>query len=619
MSLLVPLIVYNLLMKSLATAAQVEVKGASEALGLMRSEVLFNLGYLLLWVGLFAAFRSGAPRKIVTVLFHVSALVVVIITTCANQYVEATGSTLDFSVIVFYLTTLGEVKNIIASETPWFVWILLVAALMYVILGPWALTRAIFSPGERRPARQQIGLTRLAAFGLCLISASLGVMSLVPGAAGANRAFSLSPPINVLATGIGGPDTNVDVGNVDSLAAASLDDAGLRPTFGTNKRNVVVILMESTPARATTPYNPSLETTPFLEELSKNSLLVERAYTTTPHTSKAITSVNCGIYPAPETGIVEARPENGSIPVRCLPDMLTDAGYNTVFFQSANEEFEDRPQLTQNFGYEDFFGLGSMDKDGFQRAGYLGYEDNIMLEPSRRWLEENAREKPFLATYLTITPHHEYLAPTRYGRKDYAEEDVRNRYLNAVNYTDHFIENVINQYKEMGEYEDTIFIIAGDHGEAFGEHGVKGHDGVPYEEGLRVPLIVHDPQRWRGGERISGDSPTNHMDIPPTILDMLGLETANGRYPGRSILDRPKNRTLHFNCRPDVLCMASTQGYAKYIYHYGQKPPELYDLRRDPLERNNLAGRVDRRYLDQRRKELLRWHAEAQALFDESE
>ena len=46
-----------------------------------------------------------------------------------------------------------------------------------------------------------------------------------------------------------------------------------------------------------------------------------------------------------------------------------------------------------------------MNTDGFQKANYFGYEDDVMLKPSRRWLQQHAG-KPFFATYKTLTPHH---------------------------------------------------------------------------------------------------------------------------------------------------------------------------------------------------------------------
>lgn len=56
--------------------------------------------------------------------------------------------------------------------------------------------------------------------------------------------------------------------------------------------------------------------------------------------------------------------------------------------------------------------------------------------------------------------------------------------------------------------------------------------------------MIHDPQRWQGGERIGADAPVNHTDIPPTILDLLGYEVTNGEYPGVSALKSPEDRTL---------------------------------------------------------------------------
>jgi arylsulfatase A-like enzyme len=350
---------------------------------------------------------------------------------------------------------------------------------------------------------------------------------------------------------------------------------------------------------------------PYLAELAKDSLLVERAYTTIPHTSKAIVSVNSGLYPSPKTDIVEAEP--GGIPARCLAELLAEQGYKTAWFQSAKQSFEDRAQLVENFGYGHFRAYESMKTEGFQRANYLGYEDDIMLEPSRRWLEENAKD-PTLVMFLGVTPHHQYLAPTRYGRKYFAKKDGFNRYLNSIRYDDFWTMNIIEIYKDLGLYEDTIFVIYGDHGEGFGEHGRYQHDGVIWEEGLRVPLIVHDPGSFDGGARVEG--PAHLIDFAPTIVDMLGYEVVGGEYPGRSVLDLPEDRTLLFGCRPDLLSTAMVRRQEKYIYHFGNRPEEFYDLAKDPLEENNLAASLGSKELHRRRSLLLEWHAHTTAAYE---
>src|SRR3712207_3484753 len=83
-SLLVPLVVYNLLLKAIRIHSQQEIAEGLSTLGLIRSDLLFNLGYALLWIGLFALAKRGFPRRLVVVLFHASAVLVAATTTSAH-------------------------------------------------------------------------------------------------------------------------------------------------------------------------------------------------------------------------------------------------------------------------------------------------------------------------------------------------------------------------------------------------------------------------------------------------------------------------------------------------------------------------------------------------------
>ncbi len=186
-----------------------------------------------------------------------------------------------------------------------------------------------------------------------------------------------------------------------------------------NRRNVVVVVLESTRARSTTPFNEDLKTTPYLDKLAQESLFFEQAYAVVPHTSKALVASLCGVAPPLDTQRTESEPD--AIPARCLPDLLADHGYRSVFFQSATKNFERRPQLVENLGYEDFFSTEDMNKKGYDKANYFGYEDDIMLPTSEKWLRKNGGE-PFVATYLTVTAHHNYVVPDTYGKRKFAED-----------------------------------------------------------------------------------------------------------------------------------------------------------------------------------------------------
>ena len=170
----------------------------------------------------------------------------------------------------------------------------------------------------------------------------------------------------------------------------------------------------------------------------------------------------------------------------------------------------------------------------------------------------------------------------------------------------------MEQYKELGLYDNTIFVLFGDHGEGFGEHGRFMHGDTPYEEGVRIPLIIHVPGRFENGERAEGLS--SQIDILPTVLDLLGYEVENGEYPGFSLLhELPEDRTLRFSCISNRECLASIKGHQKYIYHYGKQPDEVFNLSTDPLETRNLASVFSKEVLDRRREDLLRWRSQVNA------
>jgi lipoteichoic acid synthase len=610
LSLLVPLFLYNVALKVVRVATQLDVPGPLGFLDQIRSDVLFNLGYAALWVGLFAVFRSGLPRLAVLALFHVAAMVVVALTTSAHFFYKTTGSNLSLDFVVVSLSSFGEVKGAIESETTTLHWLLLSAILFYVVAGP-AVVTFLASKDWHVPVRTA-GRPWAAPLAVCVAAVAFAAMSLLPSATGAGNTFSRDALANLVVTELATPE--LDGAQIRTeLASEDLPtDASLAETAETKPRNVVMIFLESTRAQATTPYNEDLKTTPFLDELAEESLLAERAYAVVPHTSKALVATLCGVAPPLDTKNTESEPD--VIPAQCLADMLKEHGYDTAYFQSATEKFERRRALVANAGYEDFFPVEVMDKEGFEPANYFGYEDDIMLEPSRRWLEENGDDGPFFTTYLTVTTHHDYTVPSRYGKKDFAEDETFNDYLNTVRYQDFFLRNLIEQYKDLGLYEDTVFIVMGDHGEAFGEHGRFQHDNVIYNEGLRVPLLIHDP---RNSEAARIEAPVNALDVLPTVADKLGYRIRGGTYPGASVLDPPEDRTLVASCYHERTCLAAIEGDEKYIYHFGNRDEEFFDLSKDPHERENVIGERDREEVEDLRYEVLAWEAKVKAIYEQ--
>ena len=130
--------------------------------------------------------------------------------------------------------------------------------------------------------------------------------------------------------------------------------------------------------------------------------------------------------------------------------------------------------------------------------------------------------------------------------------------------------------------------------------------------------MIHDPQRFQSGERV--ETLTNELDILPTVFDLLGYEVEGGNYPGRSLLTpRGEDRTLFFSCFDDYRCLASLKGVEKYIYFFGDRPDEVYDLSSDPSESKNVTSERSNEEFRGRRTELLVWFSRVNAMYEQRE
>lgn len=535
--------------------------------------------------------RGSVFKSISLLLLFITTATVVLIELLNHELFTQTGLFLNLSLFHFGVDRYTALMSIYAQQLSFKSLTVFSLALLYLICLPFWLLKLSANDG-RGSTRNSHSLTSRrgpAGFGLAFIFlasyCSLLIFSgnfSVPGDEfqGGFGHFALSTLTPAQSTQ-----------NPDSAMSAQ-QQPNIRPVVSgviKNPINIAIIIMESTRERSVSPYADN-QVTPYFEQLAGSSLLMKNAYSTSPHTSRAIFSILCGRFPKAGAAIAETL-ENG-IPQPCLPDLLNQQGYDTVFMQSATQDFERRALLTKNMGFEDFFPLERLDTKGYEKSNYFGYEDNIMLPASQQWLE--SRENTFLATYLTVTPHFYYNPISRYGWKQYDADDQYNAYLNTLHYQDNFIKNLVQQYKNLGLYADTLFVILGDHGEGFREHKLFGHGNIIYEEGVKIPFILHM------GDQLSGhiDSRVSLLDVVPTVLGQLDYEGESNWFAGRDLLQAVEQRDVILECVTPNQCSAliDAETGLKLIHNYQRKPDELFAIESDPLEQNNLAN--DPQYQD---------------------
>ncbi len=360
----------------------------------------------------------------------------------------------------------------------------------------------------------------------------------------------------------------------------------LTPVPGASRPNIVIIIFESLSWKYSGVYDPKMDTTPFLDELAAKGLLVERMYTIVPHTSKALVSILGGIYPFLEPRVMEATP--GILPERGLAHILKKQGYRTGFFQTANN-YEERPAVVANLGFDTFKGLLDMPQEGFADVNYFGKEEMMMLKPSLKWVDE-VRNGPFFLTYLTLSTHHHYGTPPGFSEKDYRTGNpALDRYMNAIRYTDGFIKKIFGEFRRRGLLDDTVFIILGDHGEGFNEHGLDGHNYVLWEEGLRMPALIYCPKIFTEPGRIKGYRSV--LDIVPTACELAGLEFRDDAFIGKSLL-RPveQDRPMFFSAWSCQRAFGMRKGDLKYMAWPLGRRREAYNNAKDPDDREDFSG-----------------------------
>ncbi len=525
------------------------------------------------------------------------------------------GSPLDGSLLSYSIRHLGELAPVLASEMSPFRVMLLALPLLITLL-PLVL--------ERLPALRRWILD--AAPGTDVVPAWQAALAPVPLVLLLALAPSTELPPTHRTISYAGmtqsilEDTNFepdDLAGLTTPAAPPFDTRTLRfvPTDTTRRLNVVVVILESVRSRSTTPYNPTLATTPFLDDLARRSLLVENMYALISYTNKSLVPILGGVYPELSRDIVEGRP--GAVPAAGLPALLQPHGYRSAFFTPAQMAFENKDVILQNLGFEGIYGDATYDKTSFDQANYFGYEDRVMLEPSLAWVDETvAQDQPFFLSYLTLTAHHSYHTPESFGKKQFDDDEHLNDYLNAVYYTDAFLKDLFDGFERRGLIDSTLFIILSDHGEAFGEHGQKTHGDVIWDEAMQVPALVYNPVLFPESGRIAGNR--SQIDVMPTIADALGYRIEGGLYPGFSLLqDVPEGRAVYHSARDANLAMAMRQDSLKFFYFNRRQPMQVFDTRNDPQERFDLAAQISPSLLKTVELKLLLWRRGVQLVYQD--
>ncbi|TRW94361.1 LTA synthase family protein [Candidatus Methylobacter oryzae] len=383
------------------------------------------------------------------------------------------------------------------------------------------------------------------------------------------------------------------------------------PTANTRRLNVVIVMLESVRANATSVYNPSLRNTPFMNDLSKKSLVADQMYAVTPRTSSAWVSVLNGAYPGTNSALMYWSNQESKHPTfASLPRLLRKSGYQSAFFTPTHLAYENEAQLLSNIGFDKIASEKNYNGTLYEHVSEWGFEDRAMINPILSWVDsQQEANSPFLLTVMTNVGHQNYKIPSTWNRQKFTDSNNEeySNYLNCIAYIDDFLKRLFNEFQRRGLFQNTIFFILGDHGDSFGEHGTKLRALSMYEEALHIPMIIFAPSLFSDGESIVG--PRQQVDILPTIADMLGFSIRDHSLPGISLLrDNPKDREIYYGSALDEVSIGMRKGSRKYVYNFDSAPMEVFDLEQDPLEQHDLGGEISEEEAHSVKNQMLMWY-----------
>lgn len=384
--------------------------------------------------------------------------------------------------------------------------------------------------------------------------------------------------------------------------------------------------------------------TPHLDSLARDGVHFRNAFVTTALCSPSRASVLTGVY-AHRHRIVD---NNTAIPpgTRFFPELLQQAGYQTGFFGKWHMGNSDDAPQPGFHKWVSFRGQGTynpsangLNVDG-KRVPQQGYITDELTDYALQWLKSLGPSQPYFM-YLSHKGVHAEFEPAprhkgKYAGKPFtppatmaADGDMaRNRpmwvknqrnswhgvefpYHNDLDIAEYYrlyaetlagvddsVGRLLDAVRQRGELDSTLVIYMGDNGFAFGEHGLIDKR-TAYEESMRVPLLARCPELFGKGKTVS--EVVANIDIMPTVLDAAGTVPPTG-LDGRSWIPAVQGKAAgvwrkellyeyywerNFPQTPTIHALRGDR--YKFIRVHGVWDiDELYDLREDPLESNNL-------------------------------
>jgi Flp pilus assembly protein TadD len=349
--------------------------------------------------------------------------------------------------------------------------------------------------------------------------------------------------------------------------------------------NLLIVLLESMVSLKVAERIGILDVMPYLVGLQRESVVFDDYSTTFPLSMKSQLNLFCSTLPSPKR--VTLTRINPRLDCRSVSEVATEHGYRAGLFHSGKFAFSVKDLFYADRGFEVMVDADNNPSREQFRSDYWGIEEAATLERMWSWLDE-VGEGPFLGIYIPVAGHDPYHVWDPEHER-YGTETRLQRYKNALGYVDDTVKGLMAELERRGLADDTLVVLVGDHGEALDLHPNNSiHGAEVYEENVQTLAYLHHPTLTK--EALRYPHPVQHLDMMPTLYDLLGWEVPE-RYEGVSLLrPYPRKMALHYTVRSKKLG-ALRDGDIKVILNLRSDRVAAFDLAADPAEQDDVSDR----------------------------
>jgi lipoteichoic acid synthase len=358
------------------------------------------------------------------------------------------------------------------------------------------------------------------------------------------------------------------------------------------KYNIILYFFESTPYKY---YDIKIGNTYLVgtwHRLEKNSVNFRNHYANYPLSANALMTVLTSAYDMNSKDmVIQKYPD---IRLHTLPEILKERGYMTCLIHTGGLGYAGQKRFLMHRKFDEIIEYNQLVKlPPYNRQVGWGVDERAMIGPALEFMKKNPGS-PRLLVLMPVNPHHPYAIPDDTFRISHQASDDQNdkkrhwhNYCNSLYYSDASLGMLIDELERAGLMENTLLFLFADHGEAFYQHRMNyNHPLYIYDENVHVPFLIYNKRLINSPEYITCIS--RHIDILPTILDILGIP-GSPEQEGVSLLSprREQMALLHTSWKDDYTGIVDQQW--KYIYRTDNGIEEMYDLYEDPDEKNNIV------------------------------